>query len=61
MRNKIKQLLAQKGASAVISAISNSVQDLKNAKYTKSEIRETINEWFFGLDGAVDSYISNNI
>jgi hypothetical protein len=48
MRNDIKSLLAQKGYSPVFSAIERSIADLKQAQYTRGEIRETINE-IFGL------------
>lgn len=57
MRNKIKNVLAQQGQQPVISAIEKSINDLKRAQYTKGEIKESIREWFYGLDGKVDKYI----
>ena len=61
MRQNIIKLLAQQGQGAVIASISNSVNDLKRCQYTRLEIKETIKEWFSGLDSKVDEYINNNL
>lgn len=57
MRQNIMKLLAQKGQEPVKSAIHKSIDDLRSLKYERSEIKETIREIFFGLDGIVDKYI----
>jgi len=57
MRNSIKSLLAQKGQAPVMSSIDKSINDFKRLGYSKGEIKETIREFYFGLDGKIDSYI----
>lgn len=57
MRNKIIQLLAKQGQSPVIHSIDKSIQDFKSLGYDRGEIKETIREFYFGLDEKIDSYI----
>lgn len=57
MKTQIKQLLAQQGQQPVIASIDKSIRDFKRLEYTRGEIKETIREFYFGLDGKVDEYI----
>jgi len=60
MRQRIIELLKQQGQTPVINAIAKSREDLKRAGYDRTEIKDTIKEWIYGLDGKVDTYINNN-
>jgi hypothetical protein len=57
MRQNVKQLLAQKGQAPVLSTIDKTIQDFKQMRYTHGEIKETVREFFYGIDGKVDEYI----
>ena len=57
MRQNVIRLLAQKGQSPVKGAIHKSIQDFKSLCYPYPEIKDTIREIFFGLDGEIDQYI----
>ena len=57
MKNKIIALLAQQEQQAVISSIDRTIQDFKQMRYTHGEIKESVREFFFGIDGKIDDYI----
>lgn len=58
MRPDIKQLLAQKGYSPIFEAISKSVRDLKQAQYTRAEIKDTLFDMFGTTDQKIVDYIN---
>lgn len=60
MRQRITALLRQQGQAPVIEAIRKSANDLKRSGYDRAEIRDTVREWFYGLDGKVDAFINSN-
>lgn len=57
MKQKISQLLAQKGYEPVFDAIRKSAKDLKQAQYNRVEIKETLLECF-GVDEKLVSFIN---
>lgn len=57
MRQQIMKILAQKGQSPVIDSINKTINDFEKLRYSKGEIKETIRDFFFGLDGKIDAYI----
>lgn len=59
MRSNIIRLMAQQGQAPVIISINKTVADLKRLEYTRGEIKDTLREWYFGLDEKVDNYIIN--
>lgn len=61
MKQAVKELLAQKGYSPVFDAISKSVRDLKQAQYTRGEIRETLFDMFGKDDQKIIDFINQTI
>ena len=57
MRSNLISILKTQGQNPIILSIQNSVKDLKKNGYTNSEIKETINDTFKGLDSIIDFYI----
>ncbi len=57
MRKKIELLLKAKGQAPVINSIDKTISDLKRAGYYYSEVKDTVREFFYGIDGKVDNYI----
>lgn len=53
----IPAIIKQQGYQAIIPAIDKSIRDFKNMEYTRSEIKETLREFFFGHDDRIDQYI----
>lgn len=61
MRTTIKELLAQKGYSPIFEAITKSVRDLKQAQYTRAEIKETLFDMFGRDDQKITDFINQSL
>lgn len=59
MKAQIKQILAQKGYAPIFLSIDSTIRDLKQAQYTKSEIKETLNDFFNIGDDKINKYINS--
>lgn len=53
----IMAIIRQQGYQAIIPAIDKSIRDFKQLDYTRSEIKETLRDCFFGFDDRIDAYI----
>ncbi len=54
----IKNIIANKGYQSILPAIDSSIRDFKKLDYSKSEIKETLRDCFFGYDERIDNYIT---
>ena len=57
MKNKIKNILKQQGYTPIFISIQNTIKDLKKAGYYKSEIKDTIIEFYGNIDNKIDNEI----
>jgi hypothetical protein len=57
-RDKVRAAISQKGPASVFQNVQSTVRDLKQAQYTRAEIKETIREHFYGIEGHLDRFIS---
>jgi hypothetical protein len=57
MKQQLLSILAQQGQTPIINSIEQSIREFKQLHYCHAEIKETIREMFFGIDGKIDSYI----
>ena len=57
MKNKIKNILKQQGYTPIFISIQNTIKDLKKEGYYKSEIKDTIIEFYGGIDNKIDNEI----
>lgn len=53
----IKAIIANKGYQSIIPAIDASINDFKKLDYSKSEIKETLRDMFYGQDSRIDDYL----
>ena len=60
MKNQTLALLKQKGYAPIEDTILKSKRDLKNAQYTRGEIKETLLDCF-GVDEKLIKFINDNI
>jgi len=60
MKKQTEVILKQQGYLPLFRAIDNSIRDLKQAKYTKSEIKETLMDCF-AIDEKLINYINSKI
>ena len=58
MKNKVRVLLAQKGYGPIFASIDQSFRDLKQAQYTRGEIKETLLDLFDIGDTTILNYIN---
>ena len=60
MKPSVEILLKQKGYAPIFCSIEKSIQDLKNAGYSKKEIKSTLSE-MFSDNGKIDKFIDESI
>lgn len=61
MREQIKKGIKIKGAEFYFNGVSQAALDLKRAGYIKTEIAETLKEFYFGIDGKLDIHVNRVI
>ena len=59
MKQQLLAILAKQGQAPIIKSIDGSIRDLKRSQYTYLEIKETIRDIFWGIDGKIDKYIES--
>lgn len=57
MRNTIKGVLRTHGHQAIYATILSTISDLKKEGYSYSEIKETVRDYYFGLESKIDVFI----
>ena len=61
MKQSVKELLAQKGYSPVFATIERTIRDLKQAQYTRAEIKESLFDYFGTTDQKIVDYINQSL
>lgn len=54
----IQAIIRQQGIEPLKASIDSSERDFKRLGYTKTEIKETLNEIFRGHDANLDNYLT---
>lgn len=57
IREQIEAVVRIRGGASVFPNIDATIRDFKSAGYTRGEIKETLREFYYGIDGAIDAYL----
>lgn len=52
-------VIKKHGQLPVMQSIDATIRDLKHEGCERSEIKATIREWFYGIDGKIDKFIES--
>lgn len=60
MKQQVEAILKQQGYGPLFQSINNTIRDLKQAEYTRAEIKETLMDCY-GIDAKLITYINTHI